>query len=157
MLHLADLRLSNVTKSKSIEIDGIVDFMIERIPPEIREMKFSDFALLSVPRQNQLIAGTIFPAGYAAKPIPDRGKDTRESGSQTAVYTAVKRSRTEMEEDAKLATKIRSQLAQQSQHIILPNMSEYTDMPSAKRHQIVNILNAIVSTYEDISEQDTSN
>jgi hypothetical protein len=58
-------------------------------------------------------------------------------------------------ENAELASKIRSQLAQESQHVILPATNEYVDMPPNKKQQIVNILNAIVSAYEDIVAEES--
>ncbi len=58
-------------------------------------------------------------------------------------------------ENAELASKIRTQLSQEPQHVILPATSEYVDMPPNKKQQIVNILNAIVSTYEGIVAEES--
>ena len=99
------------------------------------------------------VAGKKKSGGCQTTPPPKR--KTQEHQTQTPVYTTHKRTRSEME-NAELASKIRSQLAQEPQHVILPATSEYAEMPPNKKHQIVNILNAIVSTYEDIVANDES-
>ena len=149
MMRLAELRIGRTVSLKNSEIDSIVDYTIERIPPQVRSMKLADFALLSTERQNQLITCSIFPADYTGF-RSTCSKTKTDNHSQTPTYTAVKRQRSEMESDGKLGTKIRTQLAQQSQHIILPNTAEFIEMGPQKRQQIMGILNAIVSTYEDL-------
>ncbi len=150
MMRLAELRISRSVSSKCLEIDTLIDYSIERIPPQIRSMKLSDFALLSTDRQNQLITCSVFPADYTGNSTTKRSLQKTDNHSQTPTYTAVKRQRSEMESDGKLCTKIRTQLAQQSQHIILPHTAEFLDMTVAKKQQIMSILNAIISTYEDL-------
>ena len=156
------LRTDQIVRRQCSEIDDVVEYAIERLPPATRNMRLVDFLKAST---NESLA--IFPRDYVAVPSgsrgggnklsfscqtsPPKGGTKREHQTQTPVYTAVKRSRAEME-NVDLASKIRSQLAHEAQHVILPTTSEYVDMPPAKKHQIVNILNAIVSTYEDIVE-----
>jgi hypothetical protein len=151
MVRLAELRISRTVATRCAEIDLVIDYTVERIPPQIRSMKLADFALLSLERQHQVIACSVFPADYTgSRSQGGRPKTRSDNHSQTPTYTAVKRQRSEMESDGKLTTKIRTQLAQQSQHIILPNTAEYVEMAPAKKQQIMGILNAIVNTYEDL-------
>jgi hypothetical protein len=150
MMRLAQLRIGRNVSMRCSEIDLLIDYTVERIPPQVRSMKLADFALLSSERQHQLIAGSVFPADYTGQSQRNVTKSRSDNHSQTPTYTAVKRQRSEMESDGKLTTKIRSQLAQQSQHIILPNTAEYLEMAPAKKQQIMGILNAIVNTYEDL-------
>lgn len=158
MVRLAELRVSRTVAMRCAEIDLVIDYTVERIPPQIRSMKLADFALLSLERQHQVIACSIFPADYTGSVESQRNaisqtsrpKPRSDNHSQTPTYTAVKRQRSDMESDGKLTTKIRTQLAQQSQHIILPNTAEYLEMAPAKKQQIMGILNAIVNTYEDL-------
>lgn len=153
------LRTDQIVQNKLNEIDNIVEYSIERLPPSIRSMKLTDYL-----EDSKGMSG-FFPMNYEGKrkckhsfscqTSPTR-QVTREHQTQTPVYTTHKRSRSEME-NAELASKIRSQLAQESQHVILPATSEYVEMPPSKKNQIVSILNAIVSTYEDIVEAGTRN
>ena len=150
-MRLAELRIGRTISTKCSEIDSVVEYTVERIPPQVRSMKLADFALLSTDRQHQLITCSIFPADYKGVAVSgNRGVSKTDNHSQTPTYTAVKRQRSEMESDGKLGTKIRTQLAQQSQHIILPNTAEFIEMGPIKRQQIMGILNAIVTTYEDL-------
>lgn len=81
-------------------------------------------------------------------------KDANVStSSQTPTYTARKRSRLDLENE-ELTSRIRSQLLHEPQHIILPASAEYGQLPPAKKTQIVSILNAIVTTYQNIDQED---
>jgi hypothetical protein len=158
MERLFELRTDQIVRNKCNEIDNIVEYTIERLPPDIRSLKLIDLA-----EKDESKDGFWFPSNFEGKKQSSKriGKQsfccqtspprqvTREHQTQTPVYTTHKRSRSEME-NAELANKIRTQLAQESQHVILPATSEYVEMPPSKKHQIVSILNAIVSTYEDI-------
>jgi len=159
-MRLAQLRIGRSVAIKCLEIDSLVEYTVEKIPPQVRSMKLADFSLLSTERQHQLITCSVFPADYkggdtgvramSSQTSPRGGKT--DNHSQTPTYTAVKRQRSEMESDGKLTSKIRNQLSQQSQHIILPNTTEFVEMGHAKKQQIMGILNAIVSTYEDLDD-----
>ena len=150
-LGLMRLRADQIMDLKLAEIDAIVEYTIETLPPAVRVMSVREY-----------LGGRgimeSFPKGYfCAKKrrsnsmqTSPKTKEQKEHQTQTPQYTAVKRSRAEME--GELSAKIRNQLATQSQHIILPNTAEYVEMPVAKKQQIVGILNAIVSTYEGISD-----
>lgn len=157
---LLKLRTDQIAQLQKTQIDHIVEFAVERMPPALRSMRLSDY----VRTANMTFADASalhFPSGYTGPPrgkksfsgqtTPPRRGSTKEHQTQTPVYTAHKRSRSEME-NVELASKIRTQLAVEAQHVILPATSEYCEMPPSKKHQIVNILNAIVSTYEDIVE-----
>jgi hypothetical protein len=151
------LRTDQIAAIKKAEIDHAVEYSIERLPPACRSMRLVDYirsSNMTISDMNYLV----FPPNYEEKrkkmsgscqTTPPKRKTTQEHQTQTPVYTTHKRTRTEME-NAELASKIRSQLAQEAQHVILPATGEYSEMPPNKKHQIVNILNAIVSTYEEI-------
>ena len=166
MERLLRLRTDQIAVAKKTEIDHIVEFAIERLPPALRSMPLQDY----MRGANMTIADAsalLFPPGYSGpstasrtgkksfccQTTPQQKRTTKEHQTQTPVYTAHKRSRAEME-NVELASKIRSQLAVEAQHVILPATGEYCEMPPSKKHQIVNILNAIVSTYEDIVGND---
>lgn len=175
MTRLMRLRMDQIAALKKAEIDQAVEFAIERLAPACREMRVRDFlqsSNMTITDMNILL----FPSDYQGRsldstqraPAPRTGskksgscqttpppsRKTQEHQTQTPVYTTHKRSRSEME-NAELASKIRSQLAQESQHVILPATGEYVEMPPNKKQQIVNILNAIVSAYEDIVAEES--
>ena len=154
MVRLMQLRVDQIVGVKLEEVDAAMEYTVESLPPGVRRMKFVDYV-----RNGG--KGEVFPVGYVqAKKrrsfcMQTSPKGHKEHQTQTPQYTAVKRSRAEME--GELSAKIRTQLASQSQHIILPNTTEYVEMPAAKKQQIVGILNAIVSTYEGISDDLVAN
>ncbi len=175
MGRLFRLRTDQIASLKKAEIDQAVEFAIERLAPACREMRVVDFlqsSNMTITDMNILL----FPSDYNGRHLdnshrmqapktkskksgscqttPPPSRKTQEHQTQTPVYTTHKRSRSEME-NAELASKIRSQLAQESQHVILPATNEYVDMPPNKKQQIVNILNAIVSAYEDIVAEES--
>ena len=162
MDRLFRLRTDQIVSAKKAEIDNAVEYAIERLAPGSRTMKLSDFMRSSTMTMQDMNC-LIFPSNYRAveskagpkksgccQTTPPRKRVTQEHQTQTPVYTTHKRSRAEME-NAELVSKIKNQLAVEPQHVILPATGEYMDMPPNKKHQIVNILNAIVSTYEDIN------
>lgn len=176
MGRLLRLRTDQIASLKKAEIDQAVEFAIERLAPACREMRVIDFlqsSNMTITDMNMLL----FPSDYHGRHLdnsqriqaprtkskksgscqttpPPPSRKTQEHQTQTPVYTTHKRSRSEME-NAELTSKIRSQLAQESQHVILPATNEYVDMPPNKKQQIVNILNAIVSAYEDIVAEES--
>lgn len=163
---LFSLRTDQIVRANLIEIDLAVEYAIERLPPLVRTMRLKEY-IESGEARNEL-----FPASFTGPKesrifLSDKSSDgmsfccqtspasTREHQTQTPVYTAHKRSRSEME-NAELASRIRSGLAVEAQHVILPTTAEYVEMPAKKRQQILTILTAVVSTYEGIQndEQD---
>jgi hypothetical protein len=166
MERLFRLRTDQIANLKKIEIDQAVEYAVERLPPACREMRLSDFMRNSNMTMTDMNC-LLFPSNYDSRSdakkksgccqtTPPPKRKTQEHQTQTPVYTTHKRSRAEME-NAELVSKIKTQLANEPQHVILPATGEYAEMPPNKKHQIVNILNAIVSTYEDIvaSEEDS--
>ena len=152
MSGLARLRVKQVCNLKSMEVDAVVEFMLARLPTGVRRMKVSDLAKIDQTANNLEFSlddqhPILRKLSFSCQTSPEQRVAKREHQTQTPVYTARKRSRTDVDA-ADLASKIRSQLAVESQHIILPMTSEYVEMPPVKKHQIVNILNAIVATYE---------
>lgn len=141
---LLRLRAEQIRSQKIAEIDAIVDFSIAKLPLKIRSMSVADFAKV----KNDDALWTSDEYGKA----PTR---RREYQTQTPTYTAKKRSREDFENE-QLTSKIRTQINLESQHIILPATSEYIGMPPPKKQQIVTILNAIISTYESIEDEDPS-
>ena len=164
MERLFELRTDQISALKKAEIDDAVTFAIERLPPACRGMRLRDFARSANMTMSDMKV-LLFPPDYkcvdrgtkksgACQTTPPPSRRTQEHQTQTPVYTTHKRSRSEME-NAELASKIRTQLSQEPQHVILPATSEYVDMPPNKKQQIVNILNAIVSTYEGIVAEES--
>lgn len=153
MEHLLNLRADQLCDAKCREIEHAVEYSIASLPPAVREMKFSDFVRMAHPSLMVFPMDFVAPRNKAKQSFScqtsPQATGRREHQTQTPVYTAHKRSRSDME-NGEVASKIRTQLATESQHVILPATSEYVDMPPSKKQQIVSILNAIVSTYEDI-------
>lgn len=165
MERLFELRTDQIVSAKKAGIDHIVEYTIERIPPACRSMRLVDYMRASSMTMTDMNV-QLFPINYirekelgakggskksgCCQTTPPRKRLTQEHQTQTPVYTTHKRSRAEME-NQELVSKIKTQLANEPQHVILPATGEYMEMPPNKKHQIVNILNAIVSTYEDIN------
>ena len=164
MDRLFSLRTDQIVKAKCIEIDHVVEYSIERLPPAVRAMRLDKYL------ESDEARSEMFPASYvgprdsrvdSSDKILDRTSfccqtspaSVREHQTQTPVYTAHKRSRSEME-NVELVSKIRTQLAQEAQHVVLPATAEYFEMPPQKKQQIVSILTAIVSTYEGIQNNE---
>lgn len=165
MERLFSLRTDQILRFKCLEIDQVVEYAIERLPPAVRSMRFDKYS------ESEEARNEMFPASFVGlkesninsidAKVVDRESfccqtspaSVREHQTQTPVYTAHKRSRSEME-NAELESKIRSQLMQEAQHVVLPATTEYLEMPPQKKQQIVSILTAIVNTYEGIQESD---
>lgn len=167
---LFSLRTDQIVRANLKEIDFAVEYAIERLPPFVRTMRLKEY-IESGEARNELFPASFTGPKESRVVLSDKSSDgmsfccqtspasTREHQTQTPVYTAHKRSRSEME-NAELASRIRSHLAHEAQHVILPSTSEYVDLPAQKKQQMVSILTAIVSTYEGIqqdNEQDEEN
>lgn len=140
MSRLVHLRAEQIFKAQCAEIDALIEFSLARIPLQVRQMTVWQLET----EGDKDIVQPLYEEISTRKQIL-----SVSSSCQTPTYTARKRSREDFE-NAELVGKIKAQLHLEPQHIILPTAMEFGQLAGPKKSQIVNILGAIISTYENL-------